>query len=431
MILDATNKKLQILLSGAVTTNQLPFQCEWVDVTTSASTPGTNGGTSNDTTPVDLVPVPGASTQRIVNAINIYNDDTVGATVTVRFNDGGTLRTLKQTDLDSGDTLMWSKEDGWESVDSSGRLKTVSGTTGSVPLGAIVIWSGSIASIPADYHLCDGTSGTVDLRDKFVVGAKQDDAGIAKTNLTGALAQSGGTTAHIHSAHANLTHTGLTIGDHTGLTHGLSIANHPDLTHVAINNHSVASQAITVVGLTHADHSQASQAVSNPSGIGSGISAVGTATSVAGTAATASISNMGTLTLSESATGTARSFATVAGTPNVATHTVNVPSNTVNVPSGTVAVPANTGSFPANTLTHASHPTHTGSSPALTLTHAAPNTHVGTDYGVHTFTAPADHGAAGTVTHSYSQPNDHVISAHDTVANVIPFYALAFIQRVA
>ena len=40
-----------------------------------------------------------------------------------------------------------------------------------IPAGIIAMWSGSIVSIPAGWHLCDGTGGTVDLRDKFVFGA--------------------------------------------------------------------------------------------------------------------------------------------------------------------------------------------------------------------------------------------------------------------
>lgn len=35
----------------------------------------------------------------------------------------------------------------------------------------IVMWSGSIVSIPAGWVLCDGANGTPDLRDKFIVGA--------------------------------------------------------------------------------------------------------------------------------------------------------------------------------------------------------------------------------------------------------------------
>jgi len=40
-----------------------------------------------------------------------------------------------------------------------------------LPSGVITMWSGSIASIPSGWLLCNGTSGTPDLRDRFVVGA--------------------------------------------------------------------------------------------------------------------------------------------------------------------------------------------------------------------------------------------------------------------
>ena len=40
-----------------------------------------------------------------------------------------------------------------------------------IPIGGIIMWSGSIVSIPNGWRLCDGTNGTPDLRDKFVVGA--------------------------------------------------------------------------------------------------------------------------------------------------------------------------------------------------------------------------------------------------------------------
>lgn len=40
-----------------------------------------------------------------------------------------------------------------------------------VPTGAIMMWSGSIATIPSGWLLCNGSSGTPDLRDRFIVGA--------------------------------------------------------------------------------------------------------------------------------------------------------------------------------------------------------------------------------------------------------------------
>jgi microcystin-dependent protein len=39
-----------------------------------------------------------------------------------------------------------------------------------VPKGGIIMWSGTLAAIPAGWRLCDGTGGTPDLRDRFVMG---------------------------------------------------------------------------------------------------------------------------------------------------------------------------------------------------------------------------------------------------------------------
>lgn len=39
-----------------------------------------------------------------------------------------------------------------------------------LPQGAILIWSGSVASIPSGWQLCNGTNGTPDLRNRFIVG---------------------------------------------------------------------------------------------------------------------------------------------------------------------------------------------------------------------------------------------------------------------
>lgn len=40
-----------------------------------------------------------------------------------------------------------------------------------IPAGGIIIWSGSTGSVPATWYLCDGTNGTPDLRDRFIIGA--------------------------------------------------------------------------------------------------------------------------------------------------------------------------------------------------------------------------------------------------------------------
>lgn len=63
----------------------------------------------------------------------------------------------------------------------------------SVPVGAIMLWSGTLLTIPAGFVLCDGLNGTPDLRDKFVVGA----AALANPGATG------GALTHAHGAHVN------------------------------------------------------------------------------------------------------------------------------------------------------------------------------------------------------------------------------------
>ena len=76
--------------------------------------------------------------------------------------------------------------------------------TNSVPTGFIGMWSGSIATIPSGWYLCNGSNGTPDLRDKFIVGASSDETSLAKTNITGALTQTGGSKDAIAVSH---THT--------------------------------------------------------------------------------------------------------------------------------------------------------------------------------------------------------------------------------
>jgi hypothetical protein len=64
-----------------------------------------------------------------------------------------------------------------------------------IPAGGIFLWSGSIGSIPAGYVLCNGSNGTPDLRDRFVVGAGSTYA----VNATGGSADAVVVT-HTHAA---------------------------------------------------------------------------------------------------------------------------------------------------------------------------------------------------------------------------------------
>ena len=79
--------------------------------------------------------------------------------------------------------------------------------------GMIIMWSGTIATIPTGWLLCNGSNSTPDLRDKFIVGATADSGGAAKTNITGTPSQTGGSKdaslpSHTHTATSTVTDPG-------------------------------------------------------------------------------------------------------------------------------------------------------------------------------------------------------------------------------
>lgn len=89
------------------------------------------------------------------------------------------------------------------------------GETTSLLKGIVVMWSGSIETIPSGWSLCDGTNGTPDLRDRFIVGAGSsysvdDTGGEAFHTLT-----IDEMPAHNHAKGS------LTIGEESGHTHPL------------------------------------------------------------------------------------------------------------------------------------------------------------------------------------------------------------------
>ena len=96
-----------------------------------------------------------------------------------------------------------------------------SATNNSLPKGFIGMWSGSIATIPAGWALCNGANGTPDLSNRFVIGASVDVSGVSNTEVTGVNTKTGGSkdavvVSHTHTQNAHR-HTGSTnsTGAHT------------------------------------------------------------------------------------------------------------------------------------------------------------------------------------------------------------------------
>lgn len=73
----------------------------------------------------------------------------------------------------------------------------------SFPSGGIIMWSGSIASIPSGWYLCNGSNGTPDLRDRFIVGAGSTYSVAATGGSADAIVVS-----HSHTATSTVTDPG-------------------------------------------------------------------------------------------------------------------------------------------------------------------------------------------------------------------------------
>jgi len=74
-------------------------------------------------------------------------------------------------------------------------LQNAPASAPAIPSGGIILWSGSTGSIPATWFLCDGTNGTPDLRNSFIVGAGSSYA----VNATGGSADAI-VVSHTHTA---------------------------------------------------------------------------------------------------------------------------------------------------------------------------------------------------------------------------------------
>ena len=122
--------------------------------------------------------------------------------------------TLTISPTSGGGTSVLIPQGGVETIFSDGT--NVSKTAkDSFPVGAIVMWSGSVASIPTGWFLCNGSNGTPDLRSRFVVGAGSTYAVDATGGSADAIVVS-----HTHTATVtDPGHTHTTTINGSGLGH--------------------------------------------------------------------------------------------------------------------------------------------------------------------------------------------------------------------
>lgn len=110
----------------------------------------------------------------------------------------------------STDGTMLSNSDTKIPTEKAVKVYVDNNSGDSIPSGVIVMWSGSTASIPSGWVLCNGTNGTPDLRNRFIVG-------VGNSYSVGA---TGGIAMHI------LTIDELPSHNHTGSTNSTGSHSH-------------------------------------------------------------------------------------------------------------------------------------------------------------------------------------------------------------
>lgn len=128
------------------------------------------------------------------------------------------------------------------------------------PAGFIGMWSGS--TVPAGWYICNGTNGTPDLRNQFVIGSLQDNAGQSVTTVTGSNTKTGGTANAVNVSHS---HTASISHVHPGQVTSVSVA--------AWNVSTGGSSLARYTGMNSGSTSSASPGVTIDSQGSSGVNA--------------------------------------------------------------------------------------------------------------------------------------------------------------
>ena len=139
-------------------------------------------------------------------------------------------------------------------TDTSTNLATAMFVHSLLPFGSIIMWYGNSTTVPSGWQICDGTNGTPDLRNQFIVGAASDwqtlPAGAPSTTIAGISTSTGGQ-ANVslpQHTHDILNSEALGIPDHY---HSINDPGHTHANSTAFYNAgkaSVGSDSLNLVG---------------------------------------------------------------------------------------------------------------------------------------------------------------------------------------
>ena len=151
MILTSTTQILQIILAAAKTANDCPVTIDYVDFTSTTTTPSNQLSNTNGVSLVTVLSAPAASTQRKVNFLSLSNKDTAAISATIQVYDSSTSSTYVIASgilISVGTTLQYTDTRGWFAINSSGQFIVADGIS-VLPTAMAVYTTTSTWTIPA------------------------------------------------------------------------------------------------------------------------------------------------------------------------------------------------------------------------------------------------------------------------------------------
>lgn len=128
--LDSHLQKLQAFLNVAATTTQPTSVVCYTDKENEAQKKffiESVTSSLNNTTAVDICPAPDKAVVREIDSVHIRNNDTADGTITVRINNNGTSYELIKVIVKAGETLVYTRSEGWKVITQYGNVSAIFG----------------------------------------------------------------------------------------------------------------------------------------------------------------------------------------------------------------------------------------------------------------------------------------------------------------
>lgn len=128
--LDTIYRRLQLRLGSAAATNEIPILVCYTDKVGGVNTDGTQNSLSSGTTEQLICSPPNEGVVRDIKYVSVRNNDTAVKIVTITLNDNGDTYENDSYQLDVGDKLQYTHDEGWSVIDKYGNTKTSITTIG-------------------------------------------------------------------------------------------------------------------------------------------------------------------------------------------------------------------------------------------------------------------------------------------------------------